>query len=116
MFITKVDKSVPRPRMKRNIASNPIARFYKPQGLKMRDLEQIILSHDQLEALRLADAEKMEQLEAAKLMNISRSTFSRLVNEARTIVATALTKGWALKIEGGDFKVSEVDLKSKNGG
>lgn len=109
---------MPRPRMKRNIANNPVARFYKPQGLKMRDLKQIILSYDQLEALRLADAEKMDQVEAAKLMNISRSTFSRLVNEARTTVATALTNGWALKIEGGDFKVSEpeVDLKSKNGG
>ncbi len=97
---------MPRPRMKRRIASDPISRFYKPQGLKMRELQQITLSHDQLEALRLADMKKIEQVEAAKLMGISRSTFSRLVNEARTIVATALTNGWALKIEGGDFKVS----------
>ncbi|MBN2779871.1 MAG: DUF134 domain-containing protein [Alphaproteobacteria bacterium] len=98
---------MPRARMKRFIANSPVARFYKPQAIKMRDLKQIRLSHDQLEALRLADVENLEQVEAAKQMNISRSTFSRLVAEARTVTATALTKGWALKIEGGDFEVSQ---------
>jgi predicted DNA-binding protein (UPF0251 family) len=98
---------MPRPRRKRFIANNPVERFYKPQSLRMRDLELVTLSHDQLEALRLADVEKMEQVEAAKLMNISRSTFSRLLAEARSITATALTKGWALKIEGGDFEISK---------
>ena len=96
-----------RPRRKRCIANRPVERFYKPQSIKMRNLEQIVLSHDQLEALRLADVEKMEQVKAAKLMNISRSTFSRLLAEARSICATALTKGWALKIEGGDFEISK---------
>ncbi len=98
---------MPRPRRKRCIAHKPVKRFYKPQAIKMKDLKQVILSHDQLEALRLADVEKMEQVEAAKLMNISRSTFSRLLAEARNISATALTNGWALKIEGGDFEISE---------
>ena len=107
---------MPRPRMKRFISQKPIARFYKPQAIKMRDLEQIVLSHDQLEALRLADVEKMEQVQASKLMNISRSTFSRLLAEARTITATALTKGWAIKIEGGDFEVSETNPKHPKGG
>lgn len=97
---------MPRPRMKRCIANKPIARFYKPQAIKMRDLKQITLTHDQLEALRLADVENLSQENAAKLMNISRPTFSRLVAEARNTVAKALTNGWALKIEGGDFKVS----------
>ncbi|MHA1550250.1 MAG: DUF134 domain-containing protein [Alphaproteobacteria bacterium] len=98
---------MPRPRVKRCIANAPIARFYKPQAIKMRDLKQISLSHDQLEAIRLADVEGLEQVEAAKFMKISRSTFSRLVAEARNVVAIALTKGWAIKIEGGDFTVNE---------
>ncbi len=106
---------MPRPRMKRCIANQPIIRFYKPQAVKMCDLKQISLSHDQLEALRLADVEKLEQVEAAILMNISRSTFSRLIAEARTISATALTKGWALKIEGGNFRVSKFDTKNIKG-
>lgn len=96
---------MPRPRRKRCIAHKPVERFYKPKGVKMCDLEQVRLSYDQLEALRLADVEKMEQERAAKMMNISRPTFSRLVAEARFLVARALTNGWALKIEGGDFEV-----------
>ncbi|MHA1540978.1 MAG: DUF134 domain-containing protein [Alphaproteobacteria bacterium] len=97
---------MPRPRKCRRIANHPIAKFYKPQGVKMCDLSLSILSHDQLEALRLADAENMDQIDASKFMNISRSTFSRLVNEARKIVAKALVNSWALKIEGGDFEIS----------
>jgi uncharacterized protein len=107
-----------RPRKCRWIANKPIARFYKPQGIKMCDLKPIFLSHDQLEALRFADIEKLEQIEAASKMNISRSTFSRIVNEARNIVATALVNGWALKIEGGDFKIhnlSENQIKNIKG-
>ena len=98
---------MPRPRMKRMIANNPVARFYKPQAVKMRDLKQLSLSYEELEALRLADVEKMEQTKAAEKMNISRPTFSRLLGRARTIVATALTNGWAIKIQGGDFEVSD---------
>ena len=96
---------MPRPRKFRQIAGEPVERFYKPQGVRMRELKHLILKHDQLEALRLADMEQLDQESAALKMNISRSTFSRLVNEARNIVAEALVKGWALKIEGGDFEV-----------
>ena len=101
---------MPRPRMKRCIANKPVVRFYKPQAIKMKDLKKVSLSHDQLEAIRLADALELDQTEAAAQMNISRSTFSRLVNEARKIVATALSNGWALKIEGGDFKVEKPSV------
>lgn len=66
---------MPRPRMKRMIANSPVVRFYKPQAVKMRDLKRLTLSHDELEALRLADAENMEQADAAERMNISRPTF-----------------------------------------
>lgn len=96
---------MPRPRKCRLIANKPISEFYKPQGVRMKDLEYLVLSNDQLEAIRLADAENLDQVEAAKTMNISRSTFSRLVNEARNIVAKALVNGLAIKIEGGNFKV-----------
>lgn len=96
---------MPRPRKCRVIANSPIEMFYKPQGIRMKELQQEVLKHDHLEALRLADLERMDQVKAAEYMNISRSTFSRLVNEAREVVARALVNGKALKIEGGDFKV-----------
>lgn len=96
---------MPRPRKCRMIESGPIKRCYKPNGISMRELNQVVLKNDQLEAIRLADMEQMDQESAAVQMNISRPTFSRLVNESRKIVAEALVNGWALKIEGGDFEV-----------
>ena len=96
---------MPRPRKPRRIRNLAESLLYKPQGVALADLRGVVLSHDSLEALRLADAEGFDQESAAKMMHISRSTFSRLVAEARQTVATALVNGWALRIEGGDFWV-----------
>lgn len=92
---------MPRPRKLRTVREAAPARFYKPQGVPMRDLSVAVLGVDGLEALRLADAEGLEHAAAAELMGISRPTFSRLLAEARTTVATALIQGWALCIDGG---------------
>ncbi|OKL45091.1 DUF134 domain-containing protein [Pseudovibrio exalbescens] len=98
---------MPRPRKTRRIQEGSRVQFYKPQGVPMRELKAVVLPEDGLEALRLADAEGLEQAAAAELMGISRPTFSRLVSHARTTVATALTEGMALKIEGGDVEIGE---------
>lgn len=90
-----------RPRKPRMIREDVPVRLFKPQGVPMRDLQGILLTLDALEALRLADAEGLEHVAAAELMGVSRSTFSRLLAEARTTVATALSKGWAIRIDGG---------------
>ena len=66
-----------------------------------------MLSLDGLEALRLADADNLDQTEAAVLMGISRPTFSRLLREARFAVATALSQGSALRIDSGPVVVGE---------
>ena len=62
-------------------------------------LEEVVLSADELEALRLADHEGRYHEEAAGEMKVSRATFGRIVNEARRKVAEALILGKALKIE-----------------
>ncbi len=94
-----------RPRKCRLIRLDPTARFYKPQGVPMRELAVINLKDEELEALNLADRQRMEHEAAAALMNISRSTFSRILAQARLSVATALVAGAALKIGGGDFQL-----------
>jgi len=73
----------------------------------MRELNEVVLSLDGLEALRLADADRLDQTQASALMGISRPTFSRLLQEARFAVATALSKGSALRIGGGPVVVAE---------
>jgi uncharacterized protein len=96
---------MPRPRKCRSIQALPPASFYKPQGVPMCALPSVVLPIDGLEALRLADAEGLDQETAAARMGVSRPTFSRLLGEARKVVATALASGWALRIEGGPVRV-----------
>jgi predicted DNA-binding protein (UPF0251 family) len=68
-------------------------------------LRQAELLHEELEALRLADLERLSQVDAAKCMGVSRSTFQRILTRARGQVALVLVEGLALPIEGGTFEV-----------
>jgi predicted DNA-binding protein (UPF0251 family) len=90
--------------MSRRIHHQPLVSFYKPQGVPMGQLRGVTLTLDGLEALRLADAEGLDQESAAELMGVSRPTFSRLLAEARGIVAKGLVNGWAIRIEGGNYE------------
>lgn len=92
---------MPRPRRSRIVRDGFSVRVFKPQGVPMREIKSVVLSLDGAEALRLADAEGLEHIAAAELMGISRPTFSRLLAEARTTVASALVGGWAIEIAGG---------------
>jgi predicted DNA-binding protein (UPF0251 family) len=98
-----------RPRKCRHIRLNPTARFFKPRGIPLRDLRIIVIKLEELEALSLADCKGLDHEAAATLMNISRSTFSRILAQARKSVATALTDGAALQIGGGDFQLVSGD-------
>lgn len=71
----------------------------------MRDLMEVCLSLEGLEALRLADVEGLEQEQAAQQMTVSRPTFGRILAQARQTVAKALVCGLALKIQGGHYEV-----------
>jgi uncharacterized protein len=62
-------------------------------------LEEVCLSLDELEAIRLADFEGLYHEEAAGRMKVSRQTLGRILSQARRKVAEALIEGKALKIE-----------------
>jgi Predicted DNA-binding proteins len=66
---------MPRPMKYRIINGRPITNIFKPAGIPQRELEEVILTLDELEALRLADLEGKYQEDAAKLMGVSRQTF-----------------------------------------
>ena len=97
---------MPRPRCRRRVAGTPVAAAYKPAGVPMVDLEQVRLTLDELEALRLADMEGLYQADAAERMGVSRPTFGRIVGNARQKVACALVGGKALLIEGGAVEMT----------
>jgi len=96
---------VPRPRKRRALTREPRPAIYKPAGVPLDELHAVTLLHEELEALRLADLEGLSQTEAAEQMGVSRSTFQRIVTQARHQVALALAEGYALQIEGGTFEV-----------
>jgi len=60
---------------------------------------------DEFEAIRLADLDGLYQEKAAEQMNVSRPTFSRIVESAHRKLADALVHGKALVIGGGVVEI-----------
>ena len=87
-----------RPKLCRRIAFNPEITYFKPRGIPLRELKEIILEKDELEAIRLKDLEKLEQEQCAKKMNISQPTFHRLLISARRKISDAIINGKAIQI------------------
>lgn len=92
---------MPRPCCLRHIDVAPGTVYFKPAGIPIRMLQEVILTLDELEALRLADLDGLYQERAAARMKVSRPTFARIVEQARRKVADALIHGKALRLEGG---------------
>jgi uncharacterized protein len=67
----------------------------------MDELDVIVLTLDEFEAIRLADLDGLYQDQAAAAMGVSRPTLSRIVESGRRKVADALVHGKAIRIEGG---------------
>src|SRR4030067_1920735 len=97
-----------RPRNCRRVCSVPESKYFKPRGIPLSMLEDVILTVDEFEAIRLADLESLYQEKAAEKMNVSRQTFGRIIESARKKVAEGLVKGKALKIEGGEFEMAAM--------
>ncbi len=89
---------MPRPPCPRRIAHHPPCDFFKPAGIPLYELEEVVLAADELEAVRLADVEDLFHTDAAARMGVSRQTFDRIVRRARVKIARALVRGHALRI------------------
>ena len=81
-----------RPEKLRNVSCGAHGRAFKPIGRPATELEVETLRTDELEALRLADLEGLYQEAAAERMGVSRPTFARILDRARSIVARALVE------------------------
>ena len=93
-----------RPCRCRRIRCRPDTNYFKPRGIPLDALEEVNLTLDELEAIRLADLTELYQEDAAKKMNISRQTFGNIINSAHKKIADALLNAKALKIEGGNIE------------
>ncbi|NLV92753.1 MAG: DUF134 domain-containing protein [Firmicutes bacterium] len=95
-----------RPTKPRRVHNLPEASLFKPAGVPGREMEEVTLAVEELEALRLKDLEGLDQAECAEIMEVSRPTFQRILGSARQKVATALVEAKALRIEGGSYQVA----------
>jgi uncharacterized protein len=100
---------MPRPRKCRFVTQKPGVTFFKPQGIPLRLLEHVQITVDELEALRLADFLDMSHEEAARQLQVSRPTVTRMLARAHQAIAEALVVGKAIRIEGGDYVLKGLE-------
>ena len=99
---------MPRPKCTREIENLPAVSWFKPAGVPLRDLEEVVLTLDEIEAMRLADVEGLYQEQVAEQMKVSRPTVGRILASARKKIATALVQGKAIRMEGGSVNIRGV--------
>jgi len=94
-----------RPKKTRWVKCVPGERCFKPLCKPLNKLEEVYLTLDEFEAIRLSCLEGLKQEDAAKLMKVSRPTFSRIETSAHRKIADALVNIKAIRIEGGCCKI-----------
>ncbi|MGD2029017.1 MAG: DUF134 domain-containing protein [Desulfobacterales bacterium] len=105
---------MPRFKKPRFVSRYPTITAFVPRG--MFQTGEITLSVEGLEAIRLSDFEHLDQETAAKMMEVSRQTYGRILSEARGIVSEALVTGKALIIEGGSYEMRGRHRKRRRRG
>lgn len=96
----RVSKIMARPKrcLCPEIKFEPNIVYFKPQGVPMRNLKVIELSLEEIESFRLRHVDDLEQQASAEQMQISQSTYQRLLYSAYKKIAEALINGKAIKI------------------
>jgi predicted DNA-binding protein (UPF0251 family) len=105
-----------RPKQFRWIENIPEVTNFNPAGTSGGKVEQVHLTFDELEAIRLADLEGLYQENAAEKLKVSRQTFGRIINSAHKKIAEALVLGKSIKIQGGEIMAMEQGQRMGAGG
>ena len=99
----------------RRVGFLPRVTYFKPAGIPLANLQEVRLSIEEAEAIRLKDIEGLEQDACAQKMSVSRSTFARILLLARQKMADALLNGKAIRIEGGNYELTKRSFRCGNG-
>jgi predicted DNA-binding protein (UPF0251 family)/predicted Fe-Mo cluster-binding NifX family protein len=98
---------MPRPTCRKRIGFQPKAVFFKPAGVPLGVVQEVVIGQDEVEAMRLKNFLGFPQEEAANQMGVSQPTFHRLINAAHQKITDAIINGKALRIEGGNVTMHE---------
>ncbi len=102
-----------RPVINKIVNTVPLFVYYKPDGVTLEKIDEIILTLEEIETLNLKDRQGLDQKDGARVMGISRSTFQRLLKSARNKIITAIIEGKALKFEGGNYISDKNIMKTR---
>lgn len=94
-----------RKKILRKIGYIPEITYFKPAGIPLRNLQEEILSFDEVEAIRLSDLDDLDQEDAAQKMGISRITYLRILHNAHNKIAKSLIYGKAIQMKGGENSI-----------
>ncbi len=92
-----------RRRGRRNIDFKFNQRYFKPRGIPLRELNELSISYEELEVLRLRYLEHIDQENAALKMGISQSQYQRDLSSVLEKITKALIEGYAINIMDGDI-------------
>jgi len=88
----------------RYIQTMPKISLFSPRGKPGRP-DEVELTIDQFEAIKLADFQGYHQSEGAQAMGLSRPSFGRILRNGRKVVADALVNGKIIHIRIGNVQV-----------
>ncbi len=89
---------MPRPRLRRRVRCRLQTKYYKPRGIPVHSLEEVILTYEEIEALRLKNLKGLDQISCAQEMRTSQSTFQRILSNAYKKISDAIVNGKAIRI------------------
>ena len=92
---------MPRPQRCRKVCREPEYCSFSPAGVASGDA--VVLTVDEYEVIRLVDLERLTHSQAAKLMEISRTTATEIYNCAREKIARCIVNGRPLVVSGGSY-------------
>ena len=98
--------ALPRPRKCRRVCHFPPALRFAPAGQEAPG-EEIVLTVDEYETLRLMDREGLSQEECGQRMGVARTTVQQIYADARRKLADMLSEGRPLRIAGGEFRLCD---------
>ena len=110
---------MPRRKRQRRISQPPAHhgfRAYHGRKVVNKELSPVILHFEEYESIKLMDYELMTQNDAAKFMDVSRPTLTRIYESARRKMAQALIEGRSLDIDGGNYEISKIWINCSNCG
>ncbi len=101
------------PRIKRDriIQRAPDFSGFKPYGVQRKITGEVVLHMEEYESIKLCDYELLTQVEASKLMNVSRPTFTRVYESARRKIAQAFAEAKEIRISGGNVSIENIWYK-----